>query len=205
MIDPGLKDKVVIVTGGNNPYGIGAATAKAFAAEGAKVFINYLRKSPELYGMSEEEVKQATSPGMAFYLAQGGKPADEVLQAIREKGGQAEAWEGDLANPTTIPQLFDRAEEAFGPVDILVNNAGHAVHPDTIFTTTQKSFERHFAVNTRATVLMMAEFVRRFKERKGEAGRIINISTDSAQCFPTQISLWSEQSSDRGLYQECCR
>ena len=38
MIDPGLENKVVLVTGANNPCGIGAATAKAFAAEGARVF-----------------------------------------------------------------------------------------------------------------------------------------------------------------------
>ena len=45
MIDRGLKGKVVLVTGGNNPGGIGAATAKAFAAQGAAVFIHYLRQS----------------------------------------------------------------------------------------------------------------------------------------------------------------
>jgi 3-oxoacyl-[acyl-carrier protein] reductase len=43
MIDPGLKNKVVVVTGGNNPRGIGAAAAKAFAAQGAVVFIHYFR------------------------------------------------------------------------------------------------------------------------------------------------------------------
>jgi len=42
MIDTGLKDKVVLVTGGNNPKGIGAATAKAFAAQEAAVFVTYL-------------------------------------------------------------------------------------------------------------------------------------------------------------------
>jgi len=188
MIDTGLKDKVVLVTSGNNPYGIGAATAKAFAIEGAKMFINYLRKSSELYGVSEAEAKQSTGPGWAFYLAQSMKSADETVQMIREKGGHAEAQEGDLTNPTTIPQLFDCVEELFGPVDILVNVAAHSEHPDTIFETTQEIVDRHFAVNTRATILMMAELVRRFKDRKGKDGRIINISTDSAQCFPTQIS-----------------
>ena len=41
MIDPGLDGKVVLITGANNPYGIGAATAKAFAAQGARVFLHF--------------------------------------------------------------------------------------------------------------------------------------------------------------------
>ena len=41
-MDTQLKGKVVLITGVNNPYGIGAATAKAFAAEGARVFGTYL-------------------------------------------------------------------------------------------------------------------------------------------------------------------
>ena len=44
MIDTGLKDKVVLITGGNNPHGIGAAAAKAFAAQGASVVIHYFRQ-----------------------------------------------------------------------------------------------------------------------------------------------------------------
>jgi 3-oxoacyl-[acyl-carrier protein] reductase len=47
MIDTGLKDKVVVVTGGNNPKGIGAATARAFAAQGASVFIHYFQTKSE--------------------------------------------------------------------------------------------------------------------------------------------------------------
>lgn len=41
MIDPGLTNKVVAVTGANNPYGIGAAIARAFAAQGARIFLHY--------------------------------------------------------------------------------------------------------------------------------------------------------------------
>jgi 3-oxoacyl-ACP reductase-like protein len=41
VIDPGLKDKIALITGGNNPFGIGAAVARAFASHGAKVFIHY--------------------------------------------------------------------------------------------------------------------------------------------------------------------
>ena len=61
MIDTGLKNRVVLVTGAN--HGIGAATARAFAAEGAKVFINYLRFSPEEHGISMDEADQASTTG----------------------------------------------------------------------------------------------------------------------------------------------
>jgi len=187
MIDTRLKDKVALVTGAN--HGIGAATARALAAEGTRVFITYLRLSPHDRGVSEQEARQATAPGLPFYYALQTHSAAEVVQAIRDRGGQAEAWEADLSDPSTIPQLFDRAEAAFGPVDVLVNNAAHCeVGSDTVFLTSAGSIDRHFAVNTRAVVLAMAEFVRRYKQRGGRYGRIINLSTDAAQTFAGQIA-----------------
>lgn len=189
MIDTKLKDKVVIVTGANNPCGIGAATAKAFATEGARVFITYFRHSPEEYGgIGIEEALQATRPGLPFYYTMQTKSADEVLQAINDQGGQAGTWEADLANPSNIPLIFDRAEAAFGPVDVLVNNAAYDKWPETIFNTDTEGIDRHFAVNTRAVVLMIAEYVRRYKEREAKWGRIVNLSTDTAQCFSGSIS-----------------
>jgi len=203
MIDTGLKNRVVLVTGAN--HGIGAATAKAFAAEGAKVFINYLRLLPEDYGISEEKANQASTPGRAFYHAMQTKSANEVVQVIHASGGQAEAWEADLADPATIPQLFNRVEEAFGPVDILINNAAHC-KPDTFipqrqreqgvysanvfprFTITAEAHDQHFSVNSRAVALMMAEYACRHIERGACWGRIINVSTDGASAFSGEIS-----------------
>jgi 3-oxoacyl-[acyl-carrier protein] reductase len=60
MIDPRLKGKTVLITGANNPHGIGAATALAFAAQGAKILLSYLRLSPEDYGISRDEGKQTS-------------------------------------------------------------------------------------------------------------------------------------------------
>ncbi len=76
MIDLGLKDKVVLITGANNPYGIGAATAKAFAAQGARVF--HFFRLPQAPGGAEP----ARGPRPTFYQAQQGKTADDVLDAI---------------------------------------------------------------------------------------------------------------------------
>ena len=65
MIDTGLKGKTVIVTGAN--HGIGAAIAIAFAREGVRVLITFLRQSPGLYGETKANVESATTPGRAFY------------------------------------------------------------------------------------------------------------------------------------------
>lgn len=71
------------------------------------------------------------------------------------------------------------AEKAFGDIDILVNNAAHCNYPDNVLDTTAEKIDRHFAVNTRAVVLIMQEFGKRHIEKKKNWGRIINISTDS--------------------------
>lgn len=176
MIDTGLKDKIVLITGAN--AGIGAATARAFAAEGACVVIHYL---------------DAPAPGKwddtytALHIVKGRSAADEIVRQIQQQGGRAIAVPGDLSITATIPAIFDQVEAAFGRLDVLVNNAAHCEDPDTIFTTSAGSFDRYYAVNLRGTVLMMQEFVRRYQPRQGSWGRIINLSTDAAQCFAGQI------------------
>jgi 3-oxoacyl-[acyl-carrier protein] reductase len=179
MIDPGLESKVFLITGANNPYGIGAATARAFAVQGAKMFLTYLRESPQTYGVSEEEAKMASTFSKALGRHLNSQSADRVVREIRESGGEVEAMELDLAQADQIPRLFDAAEEAFGQVDILVNNAAHCMYPDNVLDTTAERIDRHFAVNTRAVVLMMQEFGIRHIRARRSWGRIINISTDS--------------------------
>ena len=94
---------MVLVTGANNPYGIGAATARAFAAQGARVFLHFFRSSP-----THAEPEPMRGPGSAFFNAQQRKTADEVLRTIHQSGGTAAAWEADLSDPANIPQLFDQ-------------------------------------------------------------------------------------------------
>lgn len=196
-MDTKLKGKVVFITGVNNPYGIGAATAKAFAAEGARVLGTYL-PLPTKTSVTE-------SFGIQFYEAQISKPPDEVIGAIRSQGGQIKIIPADLSNTDIVPELFDGAEMEFGPVDILVNNAAYD-RPDTFmpqvksgranttvwdFPTapiTADSHDHHFAVNSRAVALMMAEFCNRFVARGATCGRIINVSTDGSSGFGTEVS-----------------
>ena len=97
MIDTKLKDKVAIVTGGNNPFGIGAVTAKALSAEGVKVFITYLAESPEVYGISLRDAENATDFSDEFGRYQVYQDAEKVLSSIRSSGRIAEAKEFDLS------------------------------------------------------------------------------------------------------------
>ncbi len=193
MTDKGLKGKAVLVTGANNPLGIGAAAAKDFAREGASVFLTYLRLPPERKDTPISEVKKATEPGWARYNALRMKSAEEVLEAIRKEGGRAAAWEADLTDAENIPLLFDRVEAEFGPVDVLVNNACYASDTDTIENLTAGIMDQTYAVNTRAPLLLIAEYVRRYKKNTREWGRIVNLSTGPAQHFTTQVTYGSSK------------
>jgi 3-oxoacyl-[acyl-carrier protein] reductase len=125
-------------------------------------------------------------PTWALHVVKGRPAAEEIVHQIQQQGGRAIAVPGDLALPETAPALFDPVEAAFGPVDVLVNNAVHCEDPDTIFTTSAGSLDRYFAVNIRGTVMLIREFVQRYRQRQGW-GRIINLSTDAAQRFAGQI------------------
>lgn len=94
MIDTGLKGKTAIVTGAN--HGIGAATAIAFAREGARVLITYLRQSPDLYGETRTNAESATVPGRAYYCREIGQPEDIARAVIFFASDQAEWITGQV-------------------------------------------------------------------------------------------------------------
>ena len=184
MTDPGLRDKIALITGAN--HGIGAATARTFASQGAKVSIAYLNVVPSIMtGVQEAETT---------FFDPGELSANTVVNEIGDAGGQAIAVPGDLSDVTTIPTLFDRVEAAFGRVDILINNAAHCEMPDDILNTSAGSIDRHFAVNVRAAVLLISEYVERYRARGGTSGRVVSVSTDSAQSFAGQITYGASKS-----------
>jgi 3-oxoacyl-[acyl-carrier protein] reductase len=210
MIDPGLRNRVALVTGGNNPHGIGAAAAKAFATQGAAVFVHFYRTPIPQFAEAAEPGTPA-GPSVEFYFAMQQRTAEEVVSSICAAGGRAEAWEADLADPSVIPELFDRAEQALGPVDILVNNAAtegfDTLLPEKswdkgdrsdvtglpISTITAAIHDQTFAVNSRAVALLMAEFARRMIASGRRRGRIINVSTDGASGYPSEVSYWASK------------
>ncbi|MFD2935329.1 SDR family NAD(P)-dependent oxidoreductase [Spirosoma flavum] len=118
-----LENKVAVVTGASK--GIGASIAKHFAAEGAKVVVNY---------------------------ASSREGADNVVKAITNKGGIAMAVQADVSNEADVTRLFDQTKKAFGTVDILVNNAVFQQFLP-IEQASVAAFHQHFNVNVLGPVL----------------------------------------------------
>src|ERR1700676_2454897 len=92
-----LTGKVALVTGGSR--GIGAASARALADEGANVAISYVASADK---------------------------AEAVVNELKAKGVQARAFKADQASTVEVDQLVKDAAGHFGRLDILVNNAGVA-------------------------------------------------------------------------------
>ena len=127
-----LADKVAVVTGASK--GIGAAIAKALAAEGAAVVVNYVASRHD---------------------------ADTVVAEITSKGGKALAIQGDVSKSGDVERLFADTSNSFGRIDILVNNAG-IYRFALIESVTEDDFHQHFNINVLGVVLAVKEVIKHF-------------------------------------------
>uniref|UniRef100_UPI000DE30D38 SDR family oxidoreductase n=1 Tax=Nonomuraea lactucae TaxID=2249762 RepID=UPI000DE30D38 len=99
-----------------------------------------------------------------------------ISRDLAARGAATAAIEADLADAEAPARVFDRAEHLLGPVTALV--MCHAESVDSgLLDTTVESFDRHFAVNARATWLLIREYGRRFAVPPG-SGRIIALTSD---------------------------
>ena len=180
MINYGLKDKVAIITGANNPQGIGAATALAFAREGAKVVLVY-KKLPR-----EFDADKTDKNGVDRYFMANAGDTTDVEATLRELGADYLVIESDISDENAVKKIYSEVLSKYKKVDILVNNAadGDMEGIDTIESITQNVIDDTFAVNVRGSLLMTREFI----NNRGDYGRIISLSTDAAQTFAGQIA-----------------
>jgi len=140
-----LNGKVAVVTGASS--GIGAGIARAFAAAGATVVVNY--------ASSKED-------------------ADAVVASIEEAGGKAVAMQADVSKSADVVRMFDRIVADHGRVDVLVNNAGVAVF-EMVADLTEEAFHKQFDVNVLGVFLATREAVKRFGSSGGSIVNISSI------------------------------
>ena len=180
MVSYGLKNRVALITGANNPQGIGAATAFAFAREGAKVVLVYKKV------LRQYDRNKTDRNGQDRYYEANAGNADIVESKLRAMNADYIVLESDISNEDAVKEIYSTVMDRYGRLDVLVNNA--AVDDengfDTIEKITQNVIDETFAVNVRGSILMIREFIR----RRSYYGRIINISTDASQVFAGQIT-----------------
>ncbi len=132
-----LDGKVALVTGAAK--GIGAAIARALAAEGAAVVVNY---------------------------AQDRAGAERVVEDIQQQRGRAIAVRADVARAADVSTLFVKTRETFGALDILVNNAGiYGFAP--LQAVTEQEFHRQFGVNVLGLILVTQQALEYFGPQGG--------------------------------------
>ncbi len=180
MINYGLKDRVALITGANNPQGIGATTALAFAREGAKVVLVYKKVFRPF-----DPVKAARNGVDRYYQSNAGD-ASAVEEKLRAMHADYLVLESDISNETAVRDIYAAVMKRYGRIDILVNNAATDDENglDTIEQITSTVIDETFAVNVRGSILMTREMIR----HRGDYGRIINLSTDASQVFAGQIT-----------------
>lgn len=141
-----LEGRVALVTGASR--GIGAATAKLFAREGARVCVNY---------RANEAAARA------------------VVEEIGAAGGTAVAVRADVTERAEVEHLVRTAEEAFGPVDVLVANAGMRVHLAPFLAYPWEEFETKIVGEAKGVFFVAQAVARSMSARR--SGAIVVVSS----------------------------
>ena len=162
-----LDGKVALVTGAGT--GVGAATAVLFAKKGCRVAVNYRRS---------------------------GEEAAEVVAAIEETGGEAFAFQADVASDNEARALVDAAIEKFGRLDLLVNNAGitEFIPFDDLDAVGDDVWQRLYQVNVVGAFHCARAAVKAMRETVGTDGaEIVNVGSiaglkATGSCIPYAAS-----------------
>jgi 3-oxoacyl-[acyl-carrier protein] reductase len=148
---PDLAGKAILITGAST--GIGAAAARAFGRNRARVGINFNASRAE---------------------------AESVAADITANGGEAILIQGDVTQPETAARIMSEAVTAFGRVDVLVNNAGALIKRTPIDQYSDDFLDAVLELNVKQVARFMREAAIQMR-RQGGGGSIINVSSIAAR------------------------
>ena len=148
---PDLKGKAVLITGGST--GIGAAAARAFGQNGAKVALNFNANAEE---------------------------AGKVAADIERAGGKAVLVRGDVTKSDVAAQVVAETVKAFGRLDVLINNAGALIKRTPVADYTDAYVDAVLELNVKQVVRFMREAAVQMR-RQGGGGAIVNVSSIAAR------------------------
>ncbi|MYX04769.1 MULTISPECIES: SDR family oxidoreductase [unclassified Streptomyces] len=169
--DPAPSRPVALITGVGRSIGIGAGIARRLAASGWDIAFTY-------WTPYDRRMEWGVEAGAA----------EAIAKELAEAGARTAAIEADLTDPDAPARIFDEAEQRLGgPVTALV--LSHAESVDSgLLDTTVEAFDRHFAVNSRASWLLIREYGLRFRGAPGSTaagteprtptGRIVALTSD---------------------------
>ena len=177
-----LAGRAAVVTGAGR--GIGRAIAELLAAEGAAVVVNDVGSEVDGRGGSTSV-------------------ADEVVEAIRARGGKAVASTESVADFAAAERIIKTAVEKFGSIDVLVNNAG-ILRDRMLFNMSEEEWDAVIAVHLKGTFNCIRHACEHMRERR--YGRIVTFSS-GAGLFgnPGQANYGAAKSAIGGLTKVAAR
>jgi 3-oxoacyl-[acyl-carrier protein] reductase len=155
MSDKRLDGKVAIVTGSSR--GIGKAIAERYAAEGARVVVNWVGRERE---------------------------AQAVVDNIERAGGEAFSMRADVSSSADVKELVRATVDRYGRIDILVNNAG-VMYPKSVLETTEEEWDRTIDINLKGAYLCAKEAAPIMLRQ--QTGTIIMMSSNSGLYHPSAM------------------
>ncbi|ORY04328.1 short-chain dehydrogenase/reductase sdr [Basidiobolus meristosporus CBS 931.73] len=154
-----LRNKVIVVTGGAK--NLGGLVSRDFGAQGAKVVVHYHSQSAQ-------------------------QDAEKTIEAIKNSGGDAIGFQGDLTKVSEVTRLFDTAVEKYGGVDITINTVGKVLKKP-IVDTSEEQYDEMFAVNSKSAYF----FIQEAGKRLNQGGKINTVVTALLAAFTGLYSTYA--------------